>query len=177
VYLRSVVYEADISAFQPAAQANTRVSRPYGHKKRPVGFGSPSPQGPQAADGLTTEFEFIVPGRYGFPRGDRFTSKREYDSVFREGRKVVGPAFVLYLLGRDEPGSKLGLAVSRKVGSAVVRNRIKRNIREFYRTHRPDLTGSIALVVVARPASALLSGAECHLALAALCRRGGVLHG
>jgi ribonuclease P protein component len=118
-----------------------------------------------------------VPGGHGFPRGDRLTTKREYDLVFREGRKVVGSAFVLYLLGRDEPGSKLGLAVSRKVGSAVVRNRIKRSIREFYRTHRPEFTAAIFMVVVARPAAASQSSAACQAALATLCRRGGVLHG
>lgn len=56
--------------------------------------------------------------------------------------------------------SRLGMVVSRKVGGAVVRNRVKRGIREFFRRNRARLTPGAQVVVVARAASARLSGAE-----------------
>ena len=70
----------------------------------------------------------------------------------------------------------MGLAVSRKVGKAVTRNRIKRYLREFYRTHRPQLTKSCHMVVVARPAAANLDYAACAEAMRRLLQRGGVMH-
>ncbi len=67
------------------------------------------------------------------------------------------------------------MAVSRKVGSAVVRNRVKRCIREFYRTHRDRFRADVALVVVARPAAAELDCGACAEALRELLAQGEVL--
>lgn len=69
----------------------------------------------------------------------------------------------------------MGLAVSRKVGKAVTRNRIKRYLREFYRTHRERLTQPCQFVVVARPPAADLDFATCVHTMKRLLQRGGVL--
>ncbi len=71
----------------------------------------------------------------------------------------------------------MGLAVSRKVGKAVTRNRVKRYLREFYRTHRSYLVEPCQVVVVARPAAASINYAECVLAMKQLLQKGGVLNG
>lgn len=49
---------------------------------------------------------------------------------------------------------RLGLAVSRRVGGAVVRNRLKRRVRDWFRRSRPALPESVDLVVIARPQAA-----------------------
>ena len=65
--------------------------------------------------------------------------------------------------------SRLGLVLSRKVGKAHDRNRVKRRIREFFRQHRPDLTRDLELVVIAKPGAASLDhGATCRELAAAL---------
>ena len=64
---------------------------------------------------------------------ERLKRPSEFQPVFRDGEKLVAPAFVLYVLPGSGPTSRLGMAVSRRVGSAVVRNRVKRLIREVFR--------------------------------------------
>ena len=116
-------------------------------------------------------------GQYTLPRAERLTRASDYRFVFEHGEKLVGRYFICYLVRREEQGCKLGIAVSRRIGKAVVRNRIKRCIREFYRTHRPAFLTGAYLVVVARPACAGLSCAECAAAIGQLLRQGGVLNG
>jgi ribonuclease P protein component len=67
----------------------------------------------------------------------------------------------------EAPVSRLGLVVSKKVGKAHDRNRVKRLVREYFRTHRNDLVSRIDLVVVAKPGSAKLTGDALGLELAA----------
>ena len=86
----------------------------------------------------------------------------------REGQRVAGRAFVAVLApgrdgeGRPTEGSRLGLAVGRRVGNAIVRNRIKRGVREWFRQHRCELAREgteadpIDLVVIARAPAAEL---------------------
>jgi len=58
------------------------------------------------------------------------------------------------------PISRIGITVSRKVGNAVVRNRFKRRIREWFRAHRDELDPPVDLVVIARRPGGRLSLAE-----------------
>lgn len=116
-----------------------------------------------------------MPGLNTFPRGERLTRRRDFEAVYEHGRKRVGPAFVCYVARRQGQGRKIGFAVSRKIGGAVVRNRIKRYLREFYRTHRSRLQDDVHLVIVARPVSAELSYRECAEAMQQLLRESGAI--
>ncbi|HPO14585.1 MAG TPA: ribonuclease P protein component [Candidatus Hydrogenedentes bacterium] len=118
-----------------------------------------------------------MPGRYKFPRAARLTRKSEYEIVLKNGERVSGRAFVCYWIRREAQGCKLGMTVSRKVGNAVVRNRIKRHIREFFRTHHASFCCPVDLAVIARASSAGLSGRECGAELHTLLQRGGIMHG
>lgn len=65
------------------------------------------------------------------------------------GRRQYTKQFVVFVRNRNESGPwRLGLAVTRKTGCAVVRNRVKRVVREFFRLHREILPGGHDLVVV-----------------------------
>lgn len=119
-----------------------------------------------------------MPGPNAFPRETRLTQRREYDAVFRRGRRLVGPIFVCYVTRCEGTDARLGLAVSRKVGGAVVRNRVKRHVREFFRTHRARLPRGTQVVVVARPAAARCRAyAHSAAALQRLFEDGGLLDG
>ena len=113
-----------------------------------------------------------MPGPQGFPRRERLTRKRDFKTVFEQGRKRVGRSFICYVVRREGQGRKLGLAVSRKVGSSVVRNRVKRYMREVYRTHRAQLPEDLYVVIVARPEAATLSYQQCRDAIRQLLNTG-----
>ena len=106
-----------------------------------------------------------MPGLYRFPKRERLTRRAEYLRMYREGDKEVGRAFVCYVARREGQGRKLGCVVSRKVGGAVVRNRVKRYIREVYRTHRPHLMDDVHVVLVARNAAARMDFYQCEEAI------------
>ena len=73
---------------------------------------------------------------------ERLRCPRAYQRVFEQGEKLVGSLFILYVLPTSEPYSRLGLAVSKRIGNAVVRNRIKRYLREMFRRHKAFLLSS-----------------------------------
>ena len=86
-------------------------------------------------------------------RRNRLTRSHDFDAVYRRGRSVSTRFLVLYSFARDageeEPG--LGIAVPKKVGGAVVRNRIKRQLREIWRARLDRLPRNSDFVLVARP--------------------------
>ena len=82
----------------------------------------------------------------------RLSRSRDFDAVYRHGRSVSTRFLVLYSFGQPEPGEpRVGLAVPRAIGGAVVRNRIKRQVREAWRALLPSVPPGHDYVLIARP--------------------------
>ena len=96
--------------------------------------------------------------------------RADYLAIQNKGRRVGGTNLLVFALAGN---GRMGITVSRKVGGAVVRNRVKRWIRECYRRRRTDFPGTVDFVVVARPAAAEAGHAGICRELAALARRLG----
>lgn len=88
-----------------------------------------------------------------FPKSVRLRSRREFQTVYRKGRRVVSPSFVFFGMPSTRAECRLGITVTRKIGRAAVRNRIKRVVREIFRKNRSRLHPSTDLVVNARAGS------------------------
>lgn len=88
--------------------------------------------------------------RYGFPKEARLKQKSDFDRVFSEGTKGVSDALVIYTRGNREGRNRIGLAVGRKLGKAVRRNRIRRLIKEAFRLENPTLPQGFDLVCIPR---------------------------
>lgn len=86
----------------------------------------------------------------GFPKRLRVRRRREYLAVQRSAHRLVTPHFVVYGRRNGRAETRLGVTVSRKVGKATVRNRVKRLCREAFRLNRGALPSGIDLVMVAR---------------------------
>ena len=86
-------------------------------------------------------------------RRHRLSRSRDFDAVYRHGRSVSTRFLVLYWFAREDDGEgpRLGLAVPKAVGPAVVRNRMKRRLRETFRTRLPELPQDQDYVLVVRP--------------------------
>jgi ribonuclease P protein component len=87
------------------------------------------------------------------PGRARLSRSADFDRVFRQGRSYGSRELVLYVFPREEAAHarRLGLSVSRKVGGAVQRNRVKRLIREAFALEGAELPAGSDAVVVARP--------------------------
>lgn len=74
----------------------------------------------------------------------------EFRRIYRRGRSAVSPYLVVYCLKNHSGGSRLGVTVSKKLGHAVVRNRVRRRIREVYRLNREKMLPGWDVIVVGR---------------------------
>ena len=91
--------------------------------------------------------------RFFFPPEARLKKRWEFDSVYRMGCKKNTPHFLILVSDPLSAQSRLGVTVSRKIGNAVVRNRVKRIIREHFRNNRFRLKNPVDLSVIAKRGS------------------------
>jgi ribonuclease P protein component len=84
-------------------------------------------------------------------RRHRLSRSRDFDAVYRQGRSVSTRFLVLYRFDRESDGeARLGIAVPKKIGGAVTRNRIKRRLREVWREVLPDVPAGADYVLLVR---------------------------
>jgi ribonuclease P protein component len=101
------------------------------------------------------------------PKRRRLSRSAEFERVYRQGRSKANRYLVLYAFPREgddgssaEDGPRLGLSVSRRVGGAVDRTKVKRVLREAFWSEAERLPAGSDYVVVARPDSRDLAERE-----------------
>lgn len=172
--------EKNLSTSQSPTKTNARVSRPDGDAGGAQCAQAAAQQGTQAAGncdsaqaaGLTRK-----PTPNSFGEADRLHRRDEYLRVQRQGTRYQTAHFVLYASVTAADGrARLGIAVSRRIGKAVVRNRLKRRVRECFRTILwQTFAGGTDVVVIARAGAGELSTptirSELMTATLGVCKR------
>ncbi len=172
-------HEANISAESSEATPEARLSRTNEDARGACRPQATTRQGAEAPGRLRRLKVVVSPSTGRFRRSDRLLASRDYQRVSKSGRRTACPEFVLLIaqraphLAADPDAPRLGIAASRKVGNAIVRNRVKRSVREWFRAHRNGLPRGADVVVIARKPSASLGGNELIEALTDVARRAG----
>lgn len=114
--------EADFSAVEPGAGTPPRFPQPHGDPGRPQRDSRPAQSRPQQAVGVST-----------------LTKRRDFLAA-NSGKRAPMPGFVLLVRDRQDgdPGIRVGFTVTKKIGNAVVRNRMKRRLRALSRELLPS---------------------------------------
>src|SRR5436305_883077 len=107
------------------------------------------------------------------PKDYRLTRSRDFVRARRSGRATGSQLMVLYVLPTRTPGTRIGFSVSKRVGKATVRNRVKRLMREAVRHHLHSLGPGQDLVFIARPGAAGASFSEVASTVGYLLRKSG----
>jgi ribonuclease P protein component len=89
-------------------------------------------------------------GSYSFPKTERLLKRACFTRLSSFGKKVQTRYFIALISPGITDKNRIGLTVSKRVGKAVERNRIKRVIREFYRSRRSTLAGPRDINIIAR---------------------------
>ena len=94
----------------------------------------------------------------------------EFRRLYAKGKSAVTPYLVVYVRRTGRDHNRLGITVSNKIGKAVVRNRVRRRLREIYRLREDRLCRGLDLVIVARGRSPEATYAQLERAFEKACR-------
>ena len=95
----------------------------------------------------------------------------EFRRLYSKGASAAAPYLVLYARKTGRGTNRLGITVSTKVGKAVVRNRVRRRIKEIYRLHEHEVRRGLQLVIVARNRAAGASYAQLEQSFMRACEK------
>lgn len=90
----------------------------------------------------------MASGVLRFEKRQKLLKRAEFLRCYDGGKRHFTPSFIFFVLPTQAETWRLGTAVSRKVGGAVQRNRVKRLLREFFRQHKWELPQGIDIVAV-----------------------------
>ena len=82
-----------------------------------------------------------------YPREARLVQKAQFDAVYRAGKRRSSSHFTAFLKANNLPQSRFGFSIKKALGGAVVRNRIRRRLREIARLHREELPAGWDVVI------------------------------
>ena len=110
-------------------------------------------------------------GERSFPPAKRLRQRREFQQTWQGGGRKHVPHFQIIVRHRPGAGiSRLGITVSRKIGGAVQRNRVKRRLREFFRLHYRELPEDSDISVIAKKGAAEIDSGQLAEELGVLVR-------
>ncbi len=115
--------------------------------------------------------------KYGLSKACLLRKNREFERVYKQGKRLHGDGFTLIYSSNDLGCNRLGISVHRQIKGAVKRNRVKRIIRESFRLARQEYPADADIVFAVRPAFSVNSPEAVVDAVSLLTHKGGVSDG
>ena len=91
--------------------------------------------------------EDAVAADRSFPREARLVRRGSFDAVYRAGKRFSTTHFTVFVRANGLPLSRFGFSIKKALGGAVVRNRIRRRLREIVRCHRQEIPAGWDIVI------------------------------
>ena len=105
------------------------------------------------------------------PRNRIVKKNKEIQEIYRGGRSYVTRYFIFYLFHTHDVPIKMAVAAGKKLGNAVVRNSVKRRLREVFRQNQSQLEGSGRVLIVGRKPMLDADWSEIEKAFLSVCRK------
>lgn len=106
----------------------------------------------------------------------RLTKNFEFKKVYEARRRWSGPFFTMYIKKNDLNRSRLGVSVSKKVGKSVIRNKIKRRLKEIFRKNMGKIKTGYDIVISVKPQAAEEDFKTIENEMILLLKRGHIWH-
>ena len=106
-----------------------------------------------------------------FTKRDRLLKRSEFIQLSKTGHKIHNRHFMVIIRAGAGDRTRLGVTVTKKVGNAVIRNRIKRLSREVFRKNRPALKNVREINIIARNSAADLPAQQYFVSLGSIFDR------
>ena len=106
---------------------------------------------------------------------DTLKKNYEFQRLYSKGKSAVTPFLVVYVRKTKKKTNRIGITVSTKLGKAVVRNRVRRRLRELYRLSEEAFVPGCEIVVVARVRAVKASYSQLQKAFMSACAKLGIL--
>ena len=100
----------------------------------------------------------MAPNR--FTKKERLLKRREFVRLSEKGKKIQNNYYLALYAKNDKMRSRLGVTVTKKVGNAATRNKIKRFCREFFRRYQNRMSDTIDINIIAKKKATYLDGNE-----------------
>src|SRR5262245_48155641 len=163
--------EANVPAQEASSRQGARLPRPHADVGRPACDRRSAGTRSEATDGLIDE------RGPNSPRLVMLSRPQDFAAVQGSGLGKSNPLFTARFLRTDLETTRFGLSTGRKLGGAVVRNRVRRRLREALRAMAPSFQPGWDVLIIARPAIVEAAHAPLVGALRRVVHRGGVLGG
>jgi len=103
--------------------------------------------------------------RRGYQKEDRIRKRPEYLQLAEDGQRLFSRHFIIVYARSAHLVPRLGVTVTKKIGNAVARNRLKRVCREYFRAHRDQIATAFDVHIIARSGSAQAANDELTISL------------
>jgi ribonuclease P protein component len=141
--------EANLSTKPTTTFEDARIQNSDAEPGRPSNAEAPPAEGPPPTDPLKAR---LTPN--AFPKQFRLLTRGEFRRVYEEGQRRSAPLCTIFFRANGLNHSRLGITTPTRLGKAVLRNRIKRRLREVFRLNRAAMAPGWDMIVNPRPAAA-----------------------